>query len=768
MSSNGSDEYGTGGTSLLGNAVPRREDLNLLKGKGGYVANVPMEGALHAHFVRSNVSHGEIISVETSEAEKMPGVFAIYTAENLDLADRAVILNAYEAEMTRPYLAREKVRFVGEPVAVVLAENEYLAADAAENIWVDIEPLSALVDLEEAVAGEVLLFPNLDSNIVTEIPRRKPIDFSDCEVVVEAEIINSKVAAVSIEPRVTLASFENGRLTCWASNQGAHDYRDSVAQALEMEIKDVRVIITDIGGGFGAKGLASEEEIIIAHLSRMHEKPVRWMESRTENLTGFAHGRAQKQKVKMGGSLNGEITHYSLEVIQDSGAYPKWGAVLPGSTLMMASGVYRIPNVEFSSRSVATTTAPVCAYRGAGRPEATSVIERTVDLFAREIAMDPAEVRRLNFPSPDEFPFKNSTGTVYDSGDYEKALDEALGAIDYEALRNEQSRRREENERLQLGIGISTYVEVTAGGGGSEFGLVELKDDGTFRATTGSTPIGTGHITTWAMLVADRLGVPMEKVEVIYGDTDVVPSGEMTGGSRSVQVSGSSMADASEKLVDAARKVVADLLEASEEDIVLNKESGNFHVVGTPAVSVSWGELASSPKADQKQLIGKSDFLQEGATFPFGAHIVIAEVDIETGEAKIKRIVAVDDAGKIVNPLLATGQVHGGLAQGVAQALLEEVLYDNDGNPQTANLMDYTAISAMEVPSFDRISMETPTPLNSVGAKGIGESGTIGSTAATQNAVVDAISYLGVDHLDMPLTPQKIWSAISDKSEVRA
>ena len=250
MSSNGSDEYGTGGTSLLGNAVPRREDLNLLRGKGGYVANVPMEGALHAHFVRSNVSHGEIISVETSEAEKMPGVFAIYTAENLDLADRAVILNAYEAEMTRPYLAREKVRFVGEPVAVVLAENEYLAADAAENIWVDIEPLSALVDLEEAVAGEVLLFPNLDSNIVTEIPRRKPVDFSDCEVVVEAEIINSKVAAVSIEPRVTLASFENGRLTCWASNQGAHDYRDSVAQALEMEIKDVRLIITDIGGGF--------------------------------------------------------------------------------------------------------------------------------------------------------------------------------------------------------------------------------------------------------------------------------------------------------------------------------------------------------------------------------------------------------------------------------------------------------------------------------------------------------------------------------------
>ena len=755
---------GSGGTSFLGNAVPRREDLSLLQGKGGYVANIPMEGAVYAHFVRSSISHGEIVSVETSEALNMQGVIAVYTAENLGLADREVILKAYEAGMTRPYLARGRVRFAGEPIAVVLAESEYLAADAAENIWVEVESLKPLVDLEEAIDGEVLLFPGLDSNIVTEIPKRKQIDFSDCEVVVEAEIMNSKVAAVSIEPRVTMASYEGDRLTCWASNQGAHDYRDSVAQALGMEVEDVRVIITDIGGGFGAKGLASEEEIIIAHLSRLHARPVRWMESRTENLTGFAHGRAQKQKVKMGGNRNGEITHYSLEVIQDSGAYPKWGAILPGSTLMMASGVYQIPNVEFSSRSVATTTAPVCAYRGAGRPEATSVIERTVDLFARKIDMDPAKVRRLNFPNRKEFPFRNSTGTVYDSGDYEGALDKALNAIDYEEIRSEQNRRRDANERLQLGIGISTYVEVTAGGGGGEYGLVELKNDGTFLATTGSTPIGTGHVTTWAMLVADRLGVPMEKVEIVYGDTDKVPSGEMTGGSRSVQVSGSSMADASEKLVESARKAAADLLEASEDDIVLNKESGAFHVVGTPTVSVSWDELASSPSVDQKQLVGISDFSQEGATFPFGAHIVIAEVDIETGAVKIKRVIAVDDAGTIVNPLLATGQVHGGLAQGVAQALLEEISYDSEGNPQTSNLMDYTAISAMELPSFERIVMETPTPLNPIGAKGIGESGTIGSTAAVQNAVIDAISYLGIDHLDMPLTPQRIWAAISSRS----
>ena len=757
---------GSGGTSILGNSVTRREDSKLLLGQGGYVANVPINNVLHAHFVRSNVSHGKVISIETGDATNMPGVVAIYTADDLGLKDRPALMDSYEEKMSRPYLARDTVRFVGEPVAVVLAKDPYMAADAAETIWVDIEPLPVVIELEDALSGKVLLFPDLDHNIVTEIPSRSSIDFSRCEVVVEAEIKNSRVAAVSIEPRVTLASFREGRLTCWASNQGAHEFRSSVSGALGLNVKDVRVVITDIGGGFGAKALVSEEEVIVAQLSKLRGLPVKWVETRTENLTASAHGRAQKQKVKMGGNYDGKITHYRIDVIQDSGAYPKWGAALPGATLMMASGVYDIDNVEFSSQSVVTNTAPVCAYRGAGRPEATSAIERTVDMFANKLGMDPAEVRKINLPKENDFPFRNATGTVYDSGDYEKALNKALDSIGYKELRAEQQNRRNKNQNLELGIGVATYVEVTAAGGGSEYGLVELKEDGTIKATTGSTPIGTGHLTTWAMLVSDQLGVPMEEIEIIYGDTDLVPSGETTGGSRSVQVAGSSMADASKKLVVAARKIAADLLEAAEDDIVLDQGAGIFHVAGTPSVFITWADIGAKVNNEGSSLAGVSDFSQQGATFPFGAHIVAVEVDTETGAVKIERVVAVDDAGKIINPLLAEGQIHGGLAQGVAQALLEEVSYDVYGNPQTSNLMDYTAISSMELPSFERVSMETPTPLNPLGAKGIGESGTIGSTPAVQNAVIDAISHLGINHLDMPLTPQRIWNALVEVKKI--
>ena len=726
-------------TSILGNPVLRREDATLIRGQGEYVGNQIIEGALHCHFARSTVAHGEILSIETSEAESMPGVVAVYTTQNLGLADREGAMDFYASEMTRPYLARDKVRFVGEPIAVVVAETAYQAADAAESIWADIEPLDSVIDLNDSLEAKTVLFDGMENNICWEKEIEDPIDFSQYEVVISQDLVNSRVAPVSIEPRVAAATWENDRLIYWASSQGTHDFRDEVISALEIEKEDIRVFVKDIGGGFGAKGFASEEEIIIAQLARLLKKPVRWTESRTENLTGYVHGRAQNQKVKMAGTSDGRIKAFRLEILQDCGAYPKWGPYLPEFTRQLACGVYDIERVECEFKSLMTNTAPTCAYRGAGRPEATAAIERAVDLFAAEIGMDPAEVRRINFIPPEAFPFTTATGTLYDSGDYEKALDAALKAADYEGLRAEQEQRRQEKNTKQLGIGVATYVEIT-GFGGSEYGHVSLRPDGTVLATTGATPIGTGHFTTWAMIVAEKLGIPMEKIEVFHGDTDIVPTGETTGGSRSVQLAGSAMADASDKLIEIARQKAADLLEASPEDIVLDTDKGEFHVAGTPSISHSWADIAEST---EDPLAGLSDFSQEGATFPFGTHIAVAEVDLETGKSTIQRIIAVDDSGKIMNPLLAAGQIHGGLAQGVAQALLEEFKYDSDGNPQTTNLADYTAISTTELPLYERSFTETLSPSNPLGAKGIGESGSIGSTAAVQSAIVDALSPQG-------------------------
>ena len=747
---------GVTSTSILGNPVLRREDDALVRGQGRYVANVPLEAALHAHFVRSTVAHGTIESIEVDDARAMPGVVAVYTVADLGLDDRPVLMGFYPAEMKRPFLARDRVRFVGEPIAVVVAESPYLAADAAEMVWADIEPLPPVLGQSVALDGENLLFPDIGHNVAFRNSVEDPIDFSGYEVVVSEDVVNPRVAAVSIEPRVVAAGIEDGRLTCWASSQGAHNFRKSVTDLLGIEDEDLRVFVQDIGGGFGAKGITSEEEVMVVHLARKLGRAVRWTETRTENLTGHVHGRAQEQKVTIAGTRDGDIQAYRLDVLQDCGAYPRFGAFLPEFTRQMASGVYDIERVEVEYISVVTTTTPVCAYRGAGRPEATAAIERAVDLFAAEVGMDPAEVRRRNLPGPEAFPFTNGTGTVYDSGEYEMVLDAVLEASNYADLRAEQQRRRAAGDIRQLGIGICTYVEIT-GFGGSEYGEVSLQADGTVLAVTGSTPIGTGHHTTWAMIVADRLGVPLEAVTVFHGDTDRVPSGQLTGGSRSVQIAGSSMGDAADKLIALARDAGADMLEAAPDDLVLDRERGAFHVAGTPSASRSWAEIAGETA---EPLVGHSDFVQAGATFPFGAHIAVVEVDTETGHTTVERIVAVDDAGIIINPLLAAGQIHGGLAQGIAQALLEEIRYDEDGNPQTSNLADYTAISMMEVPTYERSFTETPTPRNPLGAKGIGEAGSIGSTAAVQSAVVDALTPFGIRHLDMPLTPERIWSAL--------
>ncbi|HEC08599.1 MAG TPA: xanthine dehydrogenase family protein molybdopterin-binding subunit, partial [Acidimicrobiales bacterium] len=584
-------------------------------------------------------------------------------------------------------------------------------------------------------------------------------DFSGCDVVVEQRLVNQVLAPVPIEGRCAVATWEDGRLIQWASGQGVHPVRDALAEAYGLDPSQVRVIGQDVGGSFGAKSGAYPEEVLLGHLARTVGRPVRWTESRTENMTGLGHGRGQVQYLRVGGTREGKITAYQLKVIQQAGAYPEMGAVLPFMTQTMLTGVYDWENAGISSVSVVTNTTPLVAYRGAGRPEAAAAVERGVDLFATEIGMDPAEVRRLNMIPEFHTPHTTAVGTTYDVGAYEAALDLALDAAGYTELRAEQERRRRQGARRVLGIGISTYVEITAFSGGGEFASVELRSDGSVLTRTGSSPFGQGHYTSWAMIVSERTGLPLDRIEVFHGDTDEVAEGGTTGGSRSLQIAGSSVHDAATKLVEMARERAADILEADPSDVVVDTTAGVFHVAGTPALQISWAEVAA---ADDEALVAVSDFAAEGATFPFGAHVAVVEVDLDTGGTEMVRMVAVDDAGTMLNPLLVEGQVHGGLAQGVAQALLEEFRYDEDGNPLTVNLADYPIPSAAELPSFERIPMETPTFMNPLGAKGIGESGTIGATPAVQNAVVDAVSHLGVRHIDMPCTPERVWAAITE------
>ena len=747
--------------SILGNEVRRVEDPRMLTDGGTYVADILVEGAAHVVFVRSPVAHARLLSVETREARNMPGVLDVVTGDDLDLAPRPPM--AGDAAMSRPLLATGKVRFVGEAIAAVVAETVEQATDAAEAVWADYDPLTAVVDAETAADGPKL-FDDAESNVAIALPPTAEVDFSECEVVITHRIVNSKIYASPIEGRVAAAAWgEDGRLTCWSSTQGPHTAQGAIAGALGLDPSQVRVIIPDVGGGFGTKASPGAEECLLGWLARRASRPMRWAETRTESLQSLGHSRAQFQTVTLGGTADGRLTHYRLDMLADAGAYPGVGALLPTFTGLMAPGNYDIANVAWSATAVATSTAPVNAFRGAGRPEATAAIERAVDLFAAEVGMDPAELRWRNYIAPDAFPLTTPTGAAYDSGDYRASLEAALEAADYEGLRAEQAARREQGDNRQLGIGVASYVEVTSPMGPvcTETGSLELRADGTVLARTGATPFGQGHVTTLSMVVADTLGIDMDQIEMIHGDTDEIPSSDITGGSRTAQIAGSALLNASEKLVDAARPLAADLLEAAPADVVLDSETGQFHVVGTPARSAGWADVAA---ASSETLFVENDFEQHGATFPFGTHVAVVEVDADTGEVTLERLVAVDDAGTLLNPLLAHGQIHGGLAAGAAQALIEEVHYDPDGNLLTSNFTDYGVISTTELPSFEVHESVTPTPLNPLGAKGIGESGTVGSTPAVQNAVVDALSHLGIRHLDMPASPQKVWEAMAAAS----
>jgi len=744
--------------SILGNDVQRVEDPRFLTGRATYVGNLHPEGLAHVEFVRSPLAHGRIVELDVSEALAMPGVLAVVTAADLASNVTPAGMVPMPPTLARPLLAADVVRFVGEPIVAIVAETLAQAVDATEAVVVDYDPLDAVVTPEAALADEVLVHPAHGTNVAmgSEPASIEPID---AEVVVRQRIVNQRVAPCPLEPRVSAAWWEGDRLVQQLACQSTHTAQRMYADYNGLPLERVRVVVPDVGGGFGAKAVPYPEDLLLGVLAKASGRPVLWAEDRSSSMQALGHGRAQVLDVTLGGTRDGRFTHYRLDVTQDAGAQAMMSVFLPVMTRMMTTGVYEIPTVEMTWRSVLTNTTPNTSYRGAGRPEAAAALERIVDLFAAEIGMDPAEVRRRNYVPPEAFPYTTPVGTTYDVGDYPASLEMALDAAGYDELRAEQARRRTEGGRL-MGIGLATYVEVTGPGGGAEFGSTELLPDGRFRVVTGSTPYGQGHVTTWAMLASDRLGVPMDRIEVIHGDTDLVPSGGVTGGSRSVQMAGSAVADASEKLVVAATEVAAELLEASVADVVFDAERGEFHVVGTPAVSVGWEPVAEA-RADDT-LAGVSDVTQEGSTFPFGTHVAVVEIDPELGSVELVRFVAVDDAGTIINPLLAHGQVHGGIAQGVAQALMEEVLFDADGNPLTSTFADYGIISAPELPMFEVLTMETPTPLNPLGAKGIGESGSIGATPAVQNAVVDALAHLGVRHVDIPCTAQRVWAAMAE------
>lgn len=749
----------TSGTSILGTRVLRVEDPAFLTVGGNYIADLDLPGAAHVTYVRSTVAHARITAVDVDDARKAPGVIAVFSAADIDLPPAPPAFPLVDARFTRPFLADGITRFVGEPVAVIVSETPEQGADAAELVYVEYDPLPVVVDPEVAVRDETLLFPDIGTNVLLEAASSEDDDlFADCDVVVEQRIINHKMAVAPIETRACAAVWESDRLTQWACSQGAHNTRNAIAMRLGLDPAQVRVIVPDVGGGFGGKHGNTAEEILVGWLARRLDRPMKWVETRTEHLLSFVHGRGQVQYATLGGTRDGRLLAYRLHVLQDCGAYASaFGPLMPRMTGTMASGCYRIPRVGYSAQSVVTNTAPVGAFRGAGRPEAAAAIERMIELFATEVGLDPVEVRRRNLLTPDEFPYETPTGASYDTGAYEQALDAALEAAGYDQLRAEQARRRAEGDPVLLGIGLSTYVEITNPVGAGEYGALEVHPDGTATLRTGSSPHGQGHATTFRMIASQATGIPMDRISFVYGDTDVVPRGGGTGGSRSVQTGGSAARLAAEQVVQLAKSRAADLLEANVDDIVLDTATGAFHVAGTPARSLTWADVARN---GGEPLAAEVDFQPEGSSFPFGAHVAVVEIDSDTGRVNLRRLVAVDDAGTIMNPLLLEGQVHGGLASGAAQALIEEIRYDEDGNPLTSNFADYGIISAAELPSFEVHEMVTPTPRNPLGAKGIGESGTIGATPAVQNAVIDALSHLGVRHVDMPMTPEKIWRVI--------
>jgi aerobic carbon-monoxide dehydrogenase large subunit len=738
---------------LIGASPTRADDDGLVRGSAAFVADLVVGGCLEVCFVRSYIAHGVLQAVDTSGADNVAGVVGAYGAADLpELPDvPAGARGAVPPEMARPSLARGRVRFVGEPVAVVVARDRYAAEDGAEGIVLEIEPLEVVLNPTGAAGdGATTLFDG-HGNVASERKYGRPVDdaMEKAPVVVECELSNERLAPTSIEPRAVLVEPKDGRLTVWVSHQAPQRLRRELAAALGLDPARVRVVVPKVGGAFGGKSQTFPEYIVVAYLARMLGRPIRWIEDRREALQGATHGRSQRQRLRLAADYSGRILAVEALIDADVGAYPHTGGFVPSMTGWVLSGAYRIPRLYARIRSVVTNRTPTASYRGAGRPEAAFALERLVDKLARRLALDPVELRLRNFISSHEFPYSSPTGASYDSGDYAGALRQALDLVGYDEVRMEQRRRRAAGGPEPLiGIGIASYVERAGGQSGSdEFGAVEITPQGTIVARSGSTSQGQGHETAFAQVVASVFDVELDRVRVVAGDTDEVPIGTGTFGSRSMQVGGAALHRAAVKLRDEARKRASARLEVAEED--LQYARGRFTVAGTSR-SLELVELfEEGPLAAQDQFAPPQ-------AFPFGTYAAVVEVDRSMGDVCLVRMAAVDDCGVLIHPKLVEGQIVGSTVQGVGQALYELIAYDDSGQPLSSSLMDYSIPTISEVPEIRIGDSVTPNPNTPLGAKGAGETGCIGAPPAIVNAIVDALDGRD-DGLEMPVTPEQVW-----------
>ena len=763
----------------MGAEVKRKEDPRLITGTSSYVGDLALPGMHYVAFVRSPHAHARVRRIDASAALRRPGVFKVVTGSDIrKLCAPLPLPSAGEggggdaaANVGRKHypLSVDRVRHVGEAVAAVLATSEAIAVDAAaEDVVVDWEPLPAVTDPFAAMAKGA---PQIHDDAPNNIEHQNTIKagdpdgaFAKAKRVVKQRMVSQRLCGVPLEGRATLAAPDptSGGLIVWATNQAPHALRNDLATALGMPQNLIRVIAPEVGGGFGVKFGCYPEDAIVAALARLYRMPLRWTETRLEHMMATTHGRAQVTDLEAAVEDDGTITALRMRVTADIGAYPVF-TFIPDLTLSMGIGVYKVANIDLQSTCVFTNSTSVAAYRGAGRPEAAYYLERLIDVIAAELSRTPEEVRRKNFIPPSAFPYAAPTGQNYDSGEYDRALTKALALAGYAKLRAEQKDRLDRKDRTLLGIGMSCYVEM-CGFGPFESAVVRVEPGGTVTAYTGTSAHGQGHETAFSQILADHLGVPFDKIVVRHGDTLNTPMGNGTGGSRSLVVGGSAIIGASLKVQEKARRLAAHMLEAAADDVVFT--DGRYQVKGVPDKALLLEAIAARaygeglPDGIESGLEATEFFRPPALVYPFGAHIAVVEADRETGRVTVRDFISVDDCGVRISPTLVAGQVHGGLAQGIAQALLEELVYGADGQLVTGTLMDYAVPHADDLPSFVTDQTVTPTPRNPMGAKGIGEAATIGATPAIVNAVVDALRSFGVRHLDMPLRPERVWQAL--------
>jgi aerobic carbon-monoxide dehydrogenase large subunit len=768
----------------LGKARTRKEDARLLTGQTNWTDNIVLPGMLHMCFVRSPFAHARITSVDVSAAKSMPGVIAAFSGA--DFADEqgslpcAWPVTEDIVMPPHPPMATEEVRYVGEAVAVVIARDRYAAADAIAAVDVNYEPLPPVLDMRTALDESSPKVHEAGNKSFEWTFANGDLDtaFRDAPVVIERNYRQQRLIPSAMEPRAVVASCVAGEFTVWSATQIPHVLRVMLALVTGVPEQNIRVIAPDVGGGFGSKLQVTAEEVLAFLVARKLGRPVKWTESRSEGNLTVHHGRDQWQRIRLAADRDGRLRGLSVDLLADMGAYLM--LVTPGIPLLGAflyNAIYKMDAYSFRCTGVFTTKMPTDAYRGAGRPEATYAIERAMDELAAELGMDPLQLRERNWIRHEEFPYTTIANMTYDSGNYEAATARARELFDYDALRAEQERRRASGDPVQLGIGISTYIEACGwapsrilgqlgyAGGGWEQASVRVLPTGKVEVVTGASPHGQGHDTAWSQIVADKLGVPYEDVRVLHGDTSVSPRGFDTYGSRSVAVAGPAIVSACGKVVAKAKRIAAHMLEASENDIEFT--DGRLQVRGDPQQGHTIQEIALAtfaahniPEGMEPQLDSDATFDPENFSFPHGTHLCATEVDTETGRVTIRSYVAVDDVGKVVNPLIVEGQVHGGIAQGVAQALYEEAVYDDDGNLLTTTLADYLVPSAADLPHLTTDRTETPATTNPLGVKGVGEAGTIASTPAVVNAIVDALRPMGTHDVPMPCTPERVWRAI--------